>query len=42
MVKVGGLPVQLSVGYEHNFADDFVGPEDTLTATVKVLVPLGG
>jgi hypothetical protein len=39
---IARVTVPISVGYEHNSADDYVGPQDTLTATVKVLLPRGG
>lgn len=42
LFRVQRLPVQLSAEYEYDFADDEVGPEDTLRLTVKFLFPLGG
>jgi hypothetical protein len=37
--KFGKLPVQFSLQYEHDFADDAIGPEDTIRFTVKFLFP---
>lgn len=42
LVKLGKLPLQLTAGYEHDFADDRVGPADTFILTLKFLLPLGG
>lgn len=41
LVRPGGFPVQLQTQYEHDFADDQVGPRDTLRFTVKFLFPVG-
>ena len=41
MTRPGGVPVQLSGTYEHNFYDEGSGPEDTVGFTVKVLLPTG-
>lgn len=42
LVKFGSIPVQLSLGYEHNFVDDSVGPKDTFTFSLKFLLPMAG
>jgi len=39
MHKFGELPIQFSVQYEHNFADDVVGASDTLRFTAKFILP---
>ena len=39
LVKFGKLPVQFSGQYEYDFADDEIGPEQTLRFTVKFLFP---
>lgn len=39
LVRMGKIPVQLSLQYEHDFADDEVGPEDTFRFTAKFLFP---
>ncbi len=39
IVHVGGVPVLVALQYEHNFADDMVGPESTLRLTLKFLFP---
>lgn len=39
LVHMGKVPVQLSLQYEHDFADDEVGPEDTFRFTAKFLFP---
>jgi hypothetical protein len=41
LVRVGGHPVQLSVSYEHNFADDFAVPRDLYGVGLKLLMPAG-
>jgi hypothetical protein len=35
----GDNALQFSIEYEHNFADDAIGPEDTLRITAKILFP---
>lgn len=37
--KFDGLPVQFSLQYEHNFADDEVAPADLVRFNVKLLMP---
>ena len=39
LVKIGGIPTQLSGSYEYNFADDEVAPKWTLSFSFKVLLP---
>ena len=39
LVRIGKLPVQFSVQYEHDFANDRGTPEDTLRFTLKFLFP---
>lgn len=39
LTKMGGLPVQFQLSYEHNFYDTGTGPENTIGLTVKLLVP---
>jgi len=39
MLTFGGTPVQVSLQYEHDFADDAVGPADTIRLTFKFLFP---
>ena len=39
LVRFGKLPVQLSLQYEHDFADQPGTPEDTLRFTLKFLFP---
>ncbi len=39
LVRFAETPVQFSVQYEHDFADDEIGPADTIRFTVKVLIP---
>ena len=41
VVRLGRLPVQLNVQYERDFADDEVGPRDTVRFGVKFLFPVG-
>ncbi len=38
--KFDKLPVQFSVSYEYNFADDVVAPEWLVNLTVKFLFPI--
>jgi hypothetical protein len=40
LTKLGGMPIQFSGSYEHNFADDYVAPEWTFNFTVKFLFPI--
>jgi len=40
LTKIGGLPVQFTGSYEHNFAEDYVTPEWTFSFTVKFLFPV--
>ena len=42
LVKGGGLPWQWSLSYEHNFYDEAVSAADTVSFTLKLLVPKGG
>lgn len=39
LTKLGKVPFQVQLSYEHNFYDDRVGPEDTIGLTLKVLQP---
>jgi hypothetical protein len=39
LTKISGRPVQFIASYEHNFYDTGVTPSDTLSFTVKLLVP---
>jgi hypothetical protein len=39
LVRFGALPVQLSAQYERDFADDQVGPKDTVRLSFKFLLP---
>ncbi len=39
LVKLGKVPVQLSLQYEHDFADYQGAPEDTLRFSMKFLFP---
>jgi hypothetical protein len=39
LVKIGGAPVQFSVQYEHDFANDHGDPENTIRFTTKLLLP---
>jgi hypothetical protein len=41
LVRIGGHPVQVSVSYEHNFADDFAVPRDLYGVGVKLLLSAG-
>lgn len=41
LVHIGGHPVQLSVSYERNFADDFAVPRDLYGVGLKLLLPAG-
>ena len=40
LTKPGGQPIQFSLSYEHNFQDDFNGPETTYNFTAKFLFPV--
>ncbi|WP_367646891.1 hypothetical protein [Ruegeria arenilitoris] len=42
LVKGRGLPWQWSLSYEHNFSDEAVSAADTVSFTLKLLVPKGG
>jgi hypothetical protein len=37
--RVGKVPFQLNSQFEHNFADDRVGPNNTARLTLKILFP---
>jgi hypothetical protein len=37
--QINGVPVQFTAGYEHNFYDNSIAPEDTFVFTVKALFP---
>lgn len=39
--RFGQTPVQLAGSYEYNFADQAVAPKETISFTVKVLLPSG-
>ncbi|MFG6157623.1 hypothetical protein ACGTNG_02320 [Halomonas sp. 1390] len=39
LVTLGGLPVQFTTSYEHNFFDEGVSPSDTVNLTAKLLLP---
>ena len=39
LIKFAKLRLPFSVQYERNFADDEIGPKDTLRFTVKFLFP---
>ena len=39
LIKFGKVPLQFSAQYERDFADDEIGPKDTLRFTVKFLFP---
>ena len=39
LLRLAGSPVQFSAQYEHDFADDEIGPADTFRFTIKFLVP---
>lgn len=41
LTKLGQVPFQIQLSYEHNFYDNRVGPEDTIGLTFKVLLPKG-
>ncbi|MEE4189046.1 MAG: hypothetical protein V2I76_11445 [Roseobacter sp.] len=41
LTRFGDIPVQLIASYEHNFYDTGVTPSDTISFTVKVLLPRG-
>ncbi|WP_170337253.1 hypothetical protein [Ruegeria arenilitoris] len=41
LVKGGGLPWQWSLSYEHNFDDDTISAADTVSFTLKLLMPKG-
>ena len=42
LTRFGKTPVQFTGSYEHDFYDEGVGPSDTVSFTVKVLLPTGG
>jgi hypothetical protein len=39
LLHVRGTPLQLSLQYEYDFADDEIGPKNTLRFTLKLLLP---
>jgi hypothetical protein len=39
LVRIGDAPVQFTVSYEHDFYDQGVRPSDTVSFTVKLLLP---
>jgi len=39
LTRIGGKPVQLIASYEHNFYDEGITSSDTISFTVKLLVP---
>jgi hypothetical protein len=39
LVRFGKMPVQFSLQYEHDFADNRGNPEDTIRFTMKFLFP---
>jgi hypothetical protein len=41
LVRISGHPVQFSLSYERNFADDFAVPRDLYGVSVKLLLPAG-
>ena len=39
LTKMGGVPVQWQLSYEHNFYDETGAPKDTIGLTAKILIP---
>ena len=39
LIKIRGIPTQLSGSYEYNFVDDQIAPKWTMNLTLKVLIP---
>jgi hypothetical protein len=41
LVRIAGHPVQFSLSYERNFADDLAVPRDLYGVSMKLLLPTG-